>query len=155
MFNHLKKRRENLRKKVYPEHRARYDIRHEKELIPLSLIVTIVPRSQKEFFIDSYNEQGAPMNIILYAYSNPPKELLKFIGEGKEKKTVLLTVCRSEDVANYLAIAKNRFETNDQTRGISFSLPITNVAGIATYKYFSDIHRDERLLQILKENNNG
>lgn len=124
--------------------RAPYDQRHSNELHSLSCVFTIVNRHQEDFYIDGYHEIGASMSVILYAYSKPPEDILSYLGDVNTKKSVIMTMCRTEYVSEMLKLASTRFKVSETTRGIAFSVPITNVAGIAVYKYFCDISKDVR-----------
>lgn len=145
MFKLLKSRYNAEEKKNYDLKRGPYDQRHKNELIPLSLVVTIVPRHQEDFFTDNYAELNSAMSVVLYGYSNPPKELLAYLGNIDNKKSIILTMCRTEYVPSLLKVASERFKVSKETHGIAFSVPITSVAGIATYKFFADVKKDIRL----------
>lgn len=141
----LFKRKYKADKKQYPDKRAPYDERHKDEMIPLSAVVTIVPRHQEDFFTNNYSELNSAMSIVLYGYSNPPKELLAYLGDYSNKKSIIITPCRTEDVDKLLKVAEERFSVSNEAKGIAFSMPITSIAGIATYKFFADIQREVRL----------
>ncbi len=110
-------------------------------LNPLSLIVTIVPRHQEQFFEDTYFEAGFSLNLVSFAHSNPPQEIMQFLGLDQMKKSVLFTIGRSEYVGPVLEKATARFATSDQSRGIAFSVPVRTVAGISAYKFLADQNR--------------
>jgi len=131
--------------------RAPYEERHADGLYSLSCVFTIVDRHQENFFIDAYNNLGASMSIVLYAYSNPPEEILKFLGDTNTKKSILMTMCRTEYVSSMLEVASKRFGVSRMAKGIAFSTPITSVAGIAVYKFFADVKKEVRLSKVQKE----
>lgn len=134
-------------KKAHPspfvKGRKPFDERHN-DLIPLAVVMTIVPRHQETYFLDAYSEIGAPITMVLYAYSQPPVEILSYLGADQTKKTTLLTVCRAEYVPAILKAANARFQVSKEAKGVAFSLPVNNVAGILAYKFLSDYYKTHR-----------
>ena len=127
--------------------RIPYDKRTEK-LYPLSAVLTIVPRHQEDFFQDAYFEIGAALNLVIYAHSNPPQEILEFLGADEVKKSILLTLGRSEYADAMMDRAQARFSTSTRSRGIACSFPIRGVAGVAVYKFLADQSKPLRLGQV-------
>ena len=148
LFKHLEK---NRKKEVGT--RDLYEKRHKEELIPVSLIVTICKRHQENFFTDKYSELGAGMSVVLYGYSQPPEELIPFLGDFDNKRTIILTPTRTSYVNDMLKEANKRFQTSANTRGIAFSFPIPKISGIAPYKFFSDMKKEDRLSHKVERNN--
>lgn len=138
------KKRDNMKKSENKKNLLPYD-RRAKELHPLSVLFTIVPRHQEDFFLDSYFEDGAAMSYVLYAYSKPPAEILSYLGADETKKSVVMTLGRSEYVSHMLITASQRFATSDLSRGIAFSFPISKIYGIAAYRFLSDEYKAYRL----------
>lgn len=151
MFDFFKKRFELNIDNSKSKNRAPYDQRHQGQLYSLSCVFTIINRHQEDFFIERYNQVGAAMSVILYAYSNPPEEILQYLGDTNTKKSLIITMCRSEYVPDLLKIASERFKVSQEAKGIAFSAPITSVAGIAVYKFFADVNKETRLLKEKKE----
>lgn len=115
------------------------------KLFPLSAVFTIVPRHQEDFFIDTYFDIGAAVSFVLYAHSDPPREILAFLGADETKKTILLTLGRSEYVDKMDEAAYRRFSSSQVTRGISFAVPVRKIFSIAAYRFLSDEKKDWRL----------
>ena len=118
---------------------------------PLSLIVTIINRHQDKYFIEAYADKGAAMSVTLYASSNPPQDIMNLLGFVDTKKDIILTVARSEYVSDMLKIANNRFKVSQEAKGIAFSIPVTSVAGIITYRFLADQDKEARLANKTKE----
>lgn len=136
------------RKKVSSEgaptvRRAPYD-RREPDLKPVSAILTIVPRHQEDFFIDTCFEEGSALACVVYGYSKPPAEILSYLGADQTKKSMVLSLGRSEYVERIMSRYQARFRISDQARGVAVSAPVTKIAGIAAYKFLADQSRDVR-----------
>lgn len=115
------------------------------------MVVTICNRHQDLFFIDKYAELGASLSLTLYAYSNPPEDIVSLLGFVNTKKDILITITRSEYVDSMLKAAENRFLVSSEAKGIAFSLPISGVAGINSYKFLADSLKEVRLEKERKE----
>lgn len=122
-----------------------------EKVYPLSMVVTICNRHQDLFFIDKYAELGASLSLTLYAYSNPPEDIVSLLGFVNTKKDILITITRSEYVNSMLEAAENRFLVSSEAKGIAFSLPISGVAGINSYKFLADSLKEVRLEKERKE----
>ncbi len=138
----LRKKEEKARRKAETRPDKPFDQREKVQ--PLSLVVTIVNRHQASYFLDNYQEIGASLNMILYAYSMPPEEIVKLLGADATKKDIILTVTRNEYVPEMLKRAKERFAISKASKGIAFACPIDSVYGIAVYKFLSDQNKNAR-----------
>ncbi len=139
----LRKKEERVRRKVEAKPDRPYDQREKVQ--SLSLVVTIVNRHQAAYFLENYQEIGASLNMILYAYSMPPEEIVKLLGSDATKKDIILTIARSEYVPEMLKRAKERFAISKASKGIAFACPIDSVYGIAVYKFLSDQNKNVRV----------
>lgn len=111
----------------------------------LSLVITICNRHQDHFFLDNYALCGASLSVTLYARSDPPEDIVALLGFVDTKKDVLLTIARSEYVDRMLSIASKRFAVSSEAKGIAFSLPISEVAGVSVYRFLADQQKEIRI----------
>lgn len=148
IFSKLFKKKKKDEKIDNTDYSIPYDKR--EKVSPLSLVITIVNRNQANFFVTNYQEAGASMSMVLYAYSMPPEEFRNVLGKDNSKKEMILTICRSEDVPKLKAIAKERFSISDLSKGIMTVSPIDAVSSVSVYKYLADTAREQR-----GEKNNG
>ncbi|MDR0356921.1 MAG: P-II family nitrogen regulator [Clostridiales Family XIII bacterium] len=97
------------------------------------LIVTIVNRGYADTVIDAAREAGARGGTVLYARGTGIHETEKFMNISiQPEKEMVLTLVRKgavKDVTHAILIAAG---LKTQGRGISFTLPVTDVVGIVT-----------------------
>lgn len=117
----------------------------KEDVHALSLIVTVCNRHQDHFFIDNYARLGAAMSLTLYAYSDPPMDIVALLGFVDTKKDIVLTIARSGFVDEMIKVANTRFSVSKEAKGIVFSLPINGVAGVTAYRFLSDASKALRL----------
>ena len=115
-----------------------------EELKQISVFVTIINRHQAQYFIKTYEECGASLSLVLYAYSMPPSDIVQILGIEETKKDIIFTVCRDEDIPKLKQIAADRFKISKAAKGIAFAIPIDSVSGIAVYKFLSDFNKEVR-----------
>ncbi|MDR1954204.1 MAG: P-II family nitrogen regulator [Clostridiales Family XIII bacterium] len=98
-----------------------------------SLIVTIVNRGYADLVIDAARGAGARGGTVLYARGTGIHETEKFMNISiQPEKEMVLTLVRKwavKEITHAILIAAG---LNTQGRGISFTLPVTDVAGIVT-----------------------
>ncbi len=115
-----------------------------EELKQISVFVTIINRHQAQYYVKTYEECGASLSLVLYAYSMPPNDLMQIMGIEETKKDIIFTVCRDEDIPALKKVAADRFKISKAAKGVAFAVPIDSVSGIAVYKFLSDFNREVR-----------
>ncbi len=102
-----------------------------------SLIVTIVNRGYCDEVMDAARDAGARGGTIIYGHGAGLHEADTFFGISihPEKELVLILADNDTRPAIMQAIVKKVGMTTEGA-GISFSLPVTNVAGIANINRF-------------------
>lgn len=104
-----------------------------------SLIITIVNRGFSEEVMDAARDAGARGGTIMYAHGAGLKETETFFGISihPEKELVLVLATNETRPAIMQSIVK-RVGMDTEGAGITFSLPVTNVAGIAHINSFEE-----------------
>lgn len=97
-----------------------------------SLIVSIVNRGYSDEVMDAARDAGAKGGTILYAHGAGLGDTEKFFGISihPEKEMVLILASNEARPAIMQAIVK-RVGMETEGAGITFSLPVSNVEGIA------------------------
>lgn len=149
-LQHAAQRRQTLKNMLSPSETVPYE--KKETVFALSLVVTICNRHQDHFFIDNYARIGAAMSLTLYAYSDPPDDIISLLGFVDTRKDIVLTVARSEYVDEMIKVANTRFNVSKEAKGIVFSLPINGIAGVTAYKFLADASKQLRIEQQEKEN---
>lgn len=102
---------------------------------PYELIVTIVNRGFTDDVMDAARSQGAGGGTVLHARGSGIHEAEKFFGVSiqPEKEIVLVVVqrARKQAVMQAICTAAGLFT---EGRGMSFSLPVDEVAGIVHWQ---------------------
>lgn len=97
-----------------------------------SLIISIVNRGYSDEVMDAAREAGAKGGTIMYAHGAGLKDTESFFGISihPEKELVLILASNETRPTIMQAIVK-RVGMESEGSGITFSLPVTNVEGIA------------------------
>lgn len=111
------------------------------------LTVTVVNRGFADQVIDAAREAGARGGTIIYSRGTGVHEMEKFLNISiqPEKELILIVVKKSEAKEVTSAIIKAS-GLKTEGRGISFSLPVTDLVGIS-----SQLDEDE-VVEIFQEN---
>ncbi len=106
----------------------------ETNSVNCSLIVTIVNRGFSDDVMDAAREAGARGGTIMYAHGAGQKETSTFFGISihPEKEMVLVLADENQRPGIMKAIV-HKVGLNSEGAGIVFTLPVTNVAGIAHF----------------------
>lgn len=105
-----------------------------------NLVITVVNRGFADQVIDAAREAGARGGTVIYARGTGVHEMEKFLNISiqPEKELILTIVKKSEAKEVTQAIVKSA-GLKTEGRGICFSLPITDLVGIASQIDKSDV----------------
>ena len=97
-----------------------------------SLIISIVNRGYSEELMDAARDAGAKGGTIMYAHGAGLRDAEKFFGISIHPEKELVLILASEEARPHImqAIVK-RVGMESEGAGITFSLPVTDVEGIA------------------------
>ena len=97
-----------------------------------SLIISIVNRGFSEELMDAARDAGAKGGTILYAHGAGLQDAEKFFGISIHPEKELVIILASEETRHHImqSIVK-RVGMESEGAGITFSLPVTDVEGIA------------------------
>lgn len=102
-----------------------------KTVINHEVIVTIVKRGYGDYVVSAAKEQGATGATIISGRGTSPSKEKQILGISisPEKDVVLILVDKSMRKKVMQAIVKAT-NLNEESTGISFSLPVTNAEGL-------------------------
>ncbi len=102
-----------------------------KTVINHEVIVTIVKRGYGDYVISAAREQGATGATIISGRGTSPSKEKQILGISiqPEKDVVIILVDKSMRKSVMQAIVKAT-NLNNESTGVSFSLPVTNAAGL-------------------------
>ncbi|MDR0519778.1 MAG: P-II family nitrogen regulator [Clostridiales Family XIII bacterium] len=97
-----------------------------------SLIMTIVNRGYAELVMDSARAAGARGGTVLYARGTGIHAAEKFMNiDIQPEKEIVLTIVRKSAVREIMHAILESGGLRTKARGISFTLPITDLVGFA------------------------
>lgn len=109
-----------------------------KNLAPykLMLLVTVVPRSKADFFLDLLQSYEVNMQLQLSAFGTATK-VFGFFDSDREKQ-VLFSVIREDNVPAATAVLEEKFASIRGGKGIAFTVPFSSMVGVAAYQFLSN-----------------
>ena len=110
----------------------------KKNLAPykLMLLVTVIPRSKADFYLDLLQSFEVNVQLEVSAYGTASKSL-GYLDADREKQA-LFSVIREDNVENALAALDERFGTIRGGKGIAFTVPFNSMVGVAAYQFLSN-----------------
>ncbi len=97
-----------------------------------SLIITIVNRGFSDEVMDAARDAGAKGGTIMYAHGAGLREAETFFGISiHPEKELVLILATNETRPEIMRNIVKRVGMESEGAGITFSLPVTNVEGIA------------------------
>ena len=98
------------------------------------LILTIVNRGFADQVVDAAREAGAHGGTVFYARGTGIHELEKFFAISiQPEKEVVMNIVRHEETQEIMRSIVDAAGLKTEGKGLSFSLPIADVAGIAHF----------------------
>lgn len=102
----------------------------------LVLLVTVVPRSKAEFYLDLLQSFEVNLQMEVSAYGTASKSF-GFLESALEKQA-LFSIIREDNVPKALQALEEKFETIRGGKGIAFTVPFTSMVGVASYQFLSN-----------------
>ena len=111
----------------------------EDKKFDYALVVTIVNRGYSDEVMAAAREAGARGGTIMYAHGASANETDKFFGISiHPEKEMVLIVTDEENRANLMRAIANKVGIADEGAGITFSLPVNEISGIAHFANHDD-----------------
>ena len=104
----------------------------------LKLLVTIVGRSKAEFFMDLLQSMEINVQLSMLGHGTATTETLRLLGLSDSDKAIIFSVLREERVRETLALLDEKFRTVRGGKGIAYTIPMTSVIGVATYRFLTN-----------------
>ena len=102
----------------------------------LVLLVTVVPRSKAEFYLDLLQSFEVNLQMEVSAFGTAGKSF-GFL-EGSLEKQALFSIIREDNVTKALQALEDKFETIRGGKGVAFTVPFTSMVGVASYQFLSN-----------------
>ena len=104
----------------------------------LKILVTVVNRSKAEFFMDFLSEFEVNFQTSVFAQGTARSETLYMLGLEDSDKSVIFSVIREDRAQEILQGLEDKFATIKKGKGIAFTMPVSNVIGVAIYRFLSN-----------------
>ena len=112
----------------------------------LKLLITVVNRIKSEYYADLIQSYGVNVHYFISAEGTSKKQMLDLIGLADDRKSVILGVVQGEKAPQLLKDLEEKFRTIKNGRGIAFTVPLTSVIGVNTYRFLADKRETQRFL---------
>lgn len=99
--------------------------------IPFELIVTIVNRGYSDYVVEAARNAGASGGTIVYGRGTGVHEKETILGVSiQPEKEMILTLVKATNKKKIMQAIVDGANLNKEGKGICFSLPVEDVAGI-------------------------
>ena len=102
----------------------------------LMLLITVVPRSKAEFYLDLLQQFEVNMQMEVSAYGTARKGF--GLLESDLEKQALFSVIREDNLPHAVATLEDKFATIRGGKGVAFAIPFTSMIGVASYQFLSN-----------------
>ena len=103
----------------------------------LDLVFTIVSRGKGETVLDVLRENKILQNTICQGRGTAPSSILEMLGLGATEKDIVLSFVKKEKSGDIIKKISEKLVFSKPGNGISFTVPLQSVAGIATFKFIT------------------
>ena len=102
----------------------------------LMLLITVVPRSKAEFYLDLLQGFEVNMQLEVSAFGTARKGF--GLLESDLEKQVLFSVIREDNLDAAVAALEDKFATIRGGKGVACAVPFTSMIGVASYQFLSN-----------------
>ena len=108
----------------------------------LKLLFTIVNRQRAELFAAMIQSFDANIQLYVLAQGTASSETLEYLGLAESDKSVIVSVIREDKSKEIMKFLDEKFATIKNGKGIAFTVPLSSVIGVATYRFLSNERGD-------------
>ena len=102
----------------------------------LMLLITVVPRSKADFYLDLLQAFEVNMQLEVSAFGTARKGF--GLLESDLEKQALFSVIREDNLPAAVAALEDKFATIRGGKGIACAIPFTSMIGVAAYQFLSN-----------------
>lgn len=119
----------------------------EKENVihPLKMFISVVPFGQADNIVKMLEECGVTCNIITTGEGTGRSSLPNLISLADSKKQIIISLVRDDKTQEVCKVLHDRFNTSKISRGVSFSVNLTSVAGVSIYKFLTNTRKVKKV----------
>lgn len=104
----------------------------------LSVLFTVVNRSKADFYMDIIQAFHVNAQLAILAHGTASKETLALLGLDNTEKTVICSVVQQDAAPAIMDVLEQKFNTIKNGKGISYSVPMSAIIGVAAYAFLFD-----------------
>ena len=102
---------------------------NESAIKKLKLLFTVVDRAKGEFYLDVLSQFEVNLQMVMAGKGTATSELVDLLGLNLHKAAII-SVVREDKVDEIMKCLDEKFTTIKNGKGIAFSLPVSDVAGL-------------------------
>lgn len=102
----------------------------------LVLLITVVPRSKAEFYLDLLQSFEVNLQLEVSAFGTA-RPSFGFLEDTLEKQA-LFSIIREDNVDKALATLEEKFMNLRGGKGVAYTVPFTSIVGVASYQFLSN-----------------
>ena len=102
----------------------------------LVLLITVVPRSKAEFYLDLLQSFEVNLQMEVSAFGTASKSF-GFLESSLEKQAIF-SIIREDNVPKALQALEEKFVNIRGGKGVAFTVPFTSMVGVAAYQFLSN-----------------
>ena len=102
----------------------------------LMLLITVIPRSKAEFYLDLLQQFEVNMQLEVSAFGTARKGF--GLLESDLEKQALFSVIREDRLDAAVAALEDKFATLRGGKGVACAIPFTSMIGVAAYQFLSN-----------------
>ncbi|MBE6893483.1 MAG: hypothetical protein E7482_05670 [Ruminococcaceae bacterium] len=103
----------------------------------IDLVFTIVSRGKGETVLDVLRENKILQNTVCHGRGTAPSSILEMLGLGATEKDIVLSFVKNEKSEEIIRKISEKLVFSKPGNGISFTVPLQSVAGIAAFKFLT------------------
>lgn len=112
----------------------------------LKLIITVVNRVKSEYYADLIQGYGVNAQYFMAAEGTSKTQMLDLIGLADDRKSVIIGVINGDKANALLSELDSKFKTIKNGKGIAFTVPLTSVIGVNTFRFLADKRNEQRFI---------
>ena len=130
--------RTKVAKAAKPTKRASARATKQANIAPhkLVMLVTVVPRSKAEFYLDLLQSFEVNLQLEVSAFGTA-RQSFGFLESALEKQA-LFSIIREDNASKALAILEEKFDSIRGGKGVAFTVPFTSIVGVTSYQFLSN-----------------
>lgn len=103
----------------------------------LNMLITIVDRDKGQIAVDLLLKEGVLFHRIVLGRGTAKTEILDLLGLGDTPKDIIFSVLPELRTRRAMSKLKKTLQFDNPGHGIAFTVPISSVAGVRTFKHLS------------------